>query len=98
MKFCLLFVIIALAISEQPEDDLGLEIARKLFAIAQDYAKETLPANIPFIDKQLHAVQSETLGHPEVNTSSGVVIGTSHSESHSFYSIPYGQAPVGDLR
>ena len=36
--------------------------------------------------------------HPEVNTTSGLVIGTTHPLSHSFYSIPYGQAPVGELR
>ena len=36
--------------------------------------------------------------NPELDTTSGVVIGTTHSESHAFYGVRYGQAPDGEYR
>jgi len=32
--------------------------------------------------------------NPEIDTTSGVVIGKTHSKSHSFYSVRYGKPPV----
>lgn len=36
--------------------------------------------------------------NPQVNTTSGLLIGVTHPETHSFYSVPFGQAPIGELR
>ena len=36
--------------------------------------------------------------HPEVNTTSGIVIGITNLDVHSFYGVRYGQAPVEELR
>ena len=36
--------------------------------------------------------------HPEVNTTSGILIGITNIDVHSFFSVRYGQAPIGDLR
>ena len=37
-------------------------------------------------------------GYPIVNTTSGAVMGQTNRHSHSFYSIPYAQPPIDDLR
>ena len=35
---------------------------------------------------------------PVVNTTSGMVMGQTNKDSHAFYSVPYAEPPVGDLR
>ena len=36
--------------------------------------------------------------NPEVNTTSGMIIGVTLSESHAFYGVRYAEAPIGELR
>ena len=35
---------------------------------------------------------------PKVNADSAIFLGQTNEKSHSFYSIPYGEPPTGDLR
>jgi len=44
----------------------------------------------------IHSVPKSAM--PQVHTTGGLVIGRTFSESHAFYSIPYGQPPIGMLR
>lgn len=37
-------------------------------------------------------------GHPVVDTTSGMMMGQTNSDSHAFYSVPYAEPPVGELR
>ncbi|XP_076812123.1 crystal protein-like [Clavelina lepadiformis] len=41
---------------------------------------------------------STVIDNPKVNTTSGVVTGATTAEGHAFYSVPYGEAPIGELR
>ena len=41
---------------------------------------------------------SAIYGFPLVDTTSGMVMGQTNKESHTFYSVPYAQPPVGNLR
>lgn len=43
-------------------------------------------------------LESKVFGNPEVKTGNGTIIGVTYPESHAFYSIPYGQAPIDNLR
>lgn len=42
--------------------------------------------------------ESEILGNPEISTENGIITGVTYPESHAFYSIPYAQPPIGELR
>ena len=44
------------------------------------------------------AFDSTIYGYPLVDTTSGMVMGQTNKESHTFYSVPYAQPPVGNLR
>lgn len=50
----------------------------------------------------LHVVNSyndeSVVQNPTVNTTSGLVIGSTLSEAHGFFSVPYAAPPVGNLR
>ena len=35
---------------------------------------------------------------PEVNTTSGMIVGVTLPESHAFYGVRYAKAPIGELR
>jgi len=36
--------------------------------------------------------------NPQINTTSGMVIGNTGDVAHTFYGIRYAQPPIGDLR
>ena len=36
--------------------------------------------------------------NPEVNTTSGMIIGVTLPESHAFYGVRYAKPPIGELR
>ena len=47
---------------------------------------------------KLDSQNDSILGFPEIETTSGSMVGASYPESHSFFSVPYAQAPIGNLR
>lgn len=51
-----------------------------------------------FLYKNLEDNRVTDSYEPIVDTTSGVIRGVMYNESHAFYSIPYAQPPIGELR
>ena len=79
------------------EVDLVLNIIAESFLelTAVDYRSESSPASE---NERLWPFDDAIFGFPTIDTTSGMVMGQTNKDSHAFYSIPYAQPPVGELR
>ena len=67
--------------------------------IAEEFESTAFPQPeiLKETDEKLFS-EEEIHGHPRVESSIGSITGTTFPESHVFYSIPYGEAPIENLR
>ena len=99
MKQFFFFFLLLLIQKTRAENNLFHPLLQQFSKIIEKFEGNRYP--LPEISKQkkeINFFKEDVRGHPAVNTSSGKIIGASYSESHAFYSIPYGKAPIGELR
>ena len=63
-----------------------------------DVMKEMEARDSPDYTNEDWAFDETILGLPVVETTVGKVMGSTNRDSHSFYSVPYAEPPVGELR
>lgn len=59
---------------------------------------DSIPLDYPEHSNEEWALDETIYALPVVATTSGRVMGQTNKESHSFYSVPYAEPPIGDLR
>jgi len=59
---------------------------------------DVMARDFPQYTNEDWAFDATIYGYPLVVTTSGMVMGQTNKESHTFYSVPYAQPPVGNLR
>ena len=95
------YLILLLIHFSRSENNIFYPLLKQFSDIAKEFDGNSIPlpkVNEAKASEQRAVLETEVLGHPEVETSSGRIIGASYSESHAFYSIPFGKAPIGELR
>ena len=70
------------------------EFLEKFNEIFQDSFQELYKKDRNHIKESRYDI----LGHPEVQTAKGKILGQTNQHGHSFYGIPYAEAPIGKNR
>ncbi|XP_076813222.1 crystal protein-like [Clavelina lepadiformis] len=90
----LLLLLPVLTLANQDPFFLGLEVALSKVIDGVKFSADH------FVPKQTSTKRpdSTVIDNPEVTTTAGVITGATTSDGHAFYSIPYGEAPIAELR
>jgi len=96
-QFCV-YLILFFSVTKS-ENNFFLPLLQQFSKIAEEVEGRPLPLpSWTSGSNKNPPLEKESFGNPQVESSSGTVTGTTYEESHAFYSVPYGQAPIKNLR